>query len=246
MAGPNFGPDCADPSLLDPDHCPSDVITSGYWKQSWFGLPFFQGASKKRFTYDRDTGKCWDYTDCYCTGCGVTFKSDTTKGIGFTGYGYWTTNGGWVPFAKPMASMSGHEKAQQCQAAMLAGGITCPAESVNLVCFNAGGYPKQPCTDYCGTKGANPNYEPVGDHVEPWCALQFTQYSGFRVAVGTLSHARVRSPARDRQHYPTPAGPPPPGPPPPPPPPGPPFNLQQHGTCHYDYIRTVQQKTRIF
>eukprot|EP01046_Picozoa_sp_COSAG06_P039354 COSAG06_NODE_4638_length_4075_cov_1.627012_1_plen_165_part_10 len=143
MAGPNFGPDCADPSLLDPDHCPSDVITSGYWKQSWFGLPFFQGASKKRFTYDRDTGKCWDYTDCYCTGCGVTFKSDTTKGIGFTGYGYWTTNGGWVPFAKPMASMSGHEKAQQCQAAMLAGGITCPAESVNLVCFNAGGYPKQ-------------------------------------------------------------------------------------------------------
>ena len=144
MAGPNFGPDCADPSLLDPDHCPSDVITSGYWKQSWFGLSFFQqGASKKRFTYDRDTGKCWDYTDCYCTGCGVTFKSDTTKGIGFTGYGYWTTNGGWVPFAKPMASMSGHEKAQQCQAAMLAGGITCPAESVNLVCFNAGGYPKQ-------------------------------------------------------------------------------------------------------
>ena len=48
------------------------------------------------------------------------------------------------------------------------------------------------------------------------------------------------------QHYPTPAGPPPPGPPPPPPPPDSPFNLQLHGKCHYDYIRTVQQKTCIF
>ena len=55
---------------------------------------FFTAAPRKRFTYEN--GECWDYTDCYCTGCGVTLKSDTTQGVGFTGYGYWTTNGGWV------------------------------------------------------------------------------------------------------------------------------------------------------
>ena len=108
-AGPDFGPTCVDPQYLDSNNCPSDTINDGYWTQTWFRLPFFKTTAQKRFTYDPATRKCWDYTDCFCTGCGVTFKSDTTKGIGFTGYGYYV-NGGWVPFAKPMSQMSGVEK----------------------------------------------------------------------------------------------------------------------------------------
>ena len=40
--------------------------------------------------YDRANGKCWDYTkcECKCTTSGDTFMTDTTKGYGFTGYGY--------------------------------------------------------------------------------------------------------------------------------------------------------------
>ena len=59
-------------------------------------------------------------------------------------------------------------QAQQCQAAMLAGGISCAAENVNLVCFNAGGYPKQPCSSYCATKGDNANYQSIGSPIVPW------------------------------------------------------------------------------
>ena len=30
--------------------------------------------TKRRFTYVESEGKCWDFSDCYCTGCGMTFK----------------------------------------------------------------------------------------------------------------------------------------------------------------------------
>ena len=38
----------------------------------------------------------------------------------------------------------------QCKAAMDAAGMSCPADKINLVCFNAGGYPKKTCkTKWC-------------------------------------------------------------------------------------------------
>ena len=45
-----------------------------YWKQPWYATL----SQKPRFTYEN--GKCSDYTDCYCSGCGTTFKNDATKG----------------------------------------------------------------------------------------------------------------------------------------------------------------------
>jgi hypothetical protein len=132
-------------------------------------------SDQPRFTYEG--GKCWDYTDCYCTGCGYEFKTDTTRGWGFTGYGYYY-GGRWFRFPKPFASMSGNEKAKQCQAGgplvvsptlfcfirrsppyldppvqsalnRAHPGFNCPASQVNLVCFRAGGYPKPSCQSYC-------------------------------------------------------------------------------------------------
>lgn len=154
--GPNFGPECADPNFLDSHDCPKDqILSGGYWSQPWFGVPYFKGATpRNRFTYDAGTGKCWDYTDCYCTGCGEVFKSHAQDGYGFTGFGYYN-NHVWFPFPKPLDQMSGTEKAHQCSIAIDAvrGDGSCDPADVNLVCFNAGGYPKQSCQDTCAAKG---------------------------------------------------------------------------------------------
>jgi hypothetical protein len=122
------------------------VIETSYWTSPWDK----QLESKPRFTLEN--GKCWDYTDCYCTGCGTTFKTDTTKGVGFTGYGYYQ-HGQWSPFTKPIGQMTGDEKAKICRQALKADGSPCPKEKVDLVCFNAGGFPKPTCTDKCRQQG---------------------------------------------------------------------------------------------
>merc|ERR1711971_766776 len=111
----NYGPSlCVEEHYLDSNGCPNDIISSSQMiKAGWSWATYI--SSKKRFTYEG--GKCWDYTDCYCSGCGRTFKSDTTKGWGFTGFGYYYGRR-WYPFAKPFASMSGNEKAKQCQLAL--------------------------------------------------------------------------------------------------------------------------------
>lgn len=135
----NFGPsECVVDQYLDQHGCPADTIQSQQLVQAgWNWAPFL--ANKKRFAHEVVAGvaKCFDFTDCFCTGCGHTFKTDTTQGWGFTGYGYFA-NGQWAPFAKPFDQMTGSEKARQCSAAFASQGWTCPASSVNLVCFRAG------------------------------------------------------------------------------------------------------------
>jgi len=189
-AGPNFGPSCADGRYMTPISprsnmgCPNDVISTTYWTSPWYK----QIANQPRFTYEASSGKCWDYTDCFCTGCGMTFKSDTTKGWGFTGYGYYVRGRkpAWVPFAVPFARMTGNQKAQQCANVFNAAfpGKTCPRANINLVCFNAGGYPKPTCKSSCLAKGRGV-YTPAGRTLDMW---KFYSSSGpWSVAEGSCS-----------------------------------------------------------
>ena len=147
----NYGPEkCVESHYLDQDGCPNDVLTTGLvttWGWSGWATELDQ---KPRFTYQ--DGKCWDYTDCLCDGCGMTFKTDVSKGYGFTGFGYYQ-NGIWTPFAKPFAAMSTAEKRDQCSQAFRKIGWSCPASKVNLICFRAGGYPKKTCSKYCDDQG---------------------------------------------------------------------------------------------
>eukprot|EP01052_Picozoa_sp_SAG31_P074660 SAG31_NODE_33798_length_340_cov_0.630705_1_plen_71_part_10 len=57
--------------------------------------------------------------------------------------------------------MTADQRAAQCHQAMQANGWTCPANQVNLVCFNAGGFPKQKCSTYC-TREKQGSYVPAG------------------------------------------------------------------------------------
>ena len=165
-AGPDYGPDCVDPDYIDANGCPNDVITA-YWTDGagggdvypWMSSP--QVYQQPRFTYEKANGKCWDYSDCYCSGCGYTFKTDLSKGYGFTGYGYYY-NEEWIPFTRPFSQMTPTEKAQQCMLAMEDVGMSCPAASVNLVCFNAGGYPKKSCNSYCDSQDSSAEYTQQG------------------------------------------------------------------------------------
>ena len=95
----NYGPDlCVEEHYLDRYGCPNDLISDTQMiKAGWSWSTYIQ--NKPRFTYDSSNGKCWDYTDCYCTGCGMEFKTDTTKGWGFTGYGYYVGHR-WYGFSK--------------------------------------------------------------------------------------------------------------------------------------------------
>ena len=106
----NYGPsECVEEHYLDHHGCPNDLLNSRQLiKAGWSWASYI--SSQPRFTYEG--GKCWDYTDCFCTGCGFEFKTDTTKGWGFTGYGYYY-GGSWFSFPKPFSSMSGNEKAHQ-------------------------------------------------------------------------------------------------------------------------------------
>lgn len=151
----NFGPDsCVADHYLDNNGCPNDLIQTSQWVTAgwdWAGNSVVQQQlnSKPRFTYDSTGGgKCWDYSDCFCTGCGHEFKTDVSKNWGFTGYGYWY-NSIWTSFPKPFSQMTGTEKAQQCKQQFDNMGFHCPASEVNLVCFRAGGYPKKPCSQWC-------------------------------------------------------------------------------------------------
>ena len=155
--GPHYGPECVDERYLDASGCPNDIITSQYWTSPWD----VHMASKPRFTYD--SGKCWDYTDCFCTGCGYQFKTDTSnaQAQAFTGYGYYY-KGAWTAFPQPLHELSGNQRAVQCKAAMDAAGMTCPADEINLVCFNAGGFPKKSCKQKCDEQSPTAKYTPAG------------------------------------------------------------------------------------
>jgi hypothetical protein len=45
--------------------------------------------------------------------------------------------------------MSGTQRAQQCKQQFDNMGFNCPASRINLICFRAGGYPKQKCSNWC-------------------------------------------------------------------------------------------------
>ena len=171
----NHGPSrCVLDHYLDAYGCPTDVIQSTQLVHAGWGQWATQVNQKKRFAYEG--GKCWDYTDCFChcESSGFTFKTDTTQGYGFTGYGYWYGNT-WYPFTKPFAQMSGQEKAQQCHAAFQGIGHQCAAEDVTLQCFYAGGYPKKPCSSYCkemdtrtGTYTPPTQFVTMSTYYGPW------------------------------------------------------------------------------
>ena len=150
----NYGPStCVVDHYLDNHGCPNDLIVTSQWATVW---PWARNPTvirqlnaKPRFTYDPSNGgKCWDYSDCFCSGCGYEFKTDQSKGWGFTGYGYFYNNR-WTSFPKPFAQMSGTERAQQCKQQFDNMGFNCPASRINLICFRAGGYPKQKCSNWC-------------------------------------------------------------------------------------------------
>ena len=192
----NYGPNrCVLDHYLDERGCPNDVIPTTQLVQAGWGWAT-NLVNKKRFTYEN--GKCWDYTDCACTGCGLTFQTDTTKGWGFTGYGYFAA-GTWHPFAKPFASMSANEKAKQCSAAFSSIGHTCPAAQVNLVCFRAGGYPKKKCSTFCEEQDSlTASYTPPRTYVQmstlygPWGEFQ-GHFPSYTNVPATCQWSRTRT-----------------------------------------------------
>lgn len=139
----NYGPNrCVLDHYLDKNGCPADQIPTQQLVQAGWTWAT-QLVNKPRFTYEN--GKCFDYTDCFCSGCGLVFKTDVSKHQGMTGYGFYS-NGQWVAFPLRMTPT---QRAQMCHAAFLSIGHTCPAEQVTLSCFRAGGYPKKKCSTFC-------------------------------------------------------------------------------------------------
>jgi len=133
----------------------TDSSTGGYVNNGYSGQWISNSAfnNKKRFTYGTDTsgvGRCWDYSECYCScaSTGDTFATDFSKGFGMTGYGYYYS-GQWYSWIKPFAEMTGTEKAQQCQVAFSAIGRPCAAVHTNLICWYATDYPKPRCATQC-------------------------------------------------------------------------------------------------
>ena len=191
----NYGPDkCVEKHYLDTHGCPNDILTTGLvTKWGWNGWATYLDQ-KPRFTYQDD--KCWDYTDCLCDGCGYTFKTDVSKGYGFTGYGYYQGNV-WTPFAKPFAAMSTTEKRDQCVQAFGKLGWSCPASKVNLICFRAGGYPKKSCTQYCTEQGAatdsNATYTPQTTCVTVAFPAALARPRRPRLSLSTLARPRPRN-----------------------------------------------------
>eukprot|EP01052_Picozoa_sp_SAG31_P028785 SAG31_NODE_2807_length_5065_cov_3.438180_5_plen_170_part_00 len=76
--------------------------------------------------------------------------------MGFTGFGYYyrdaTGVNHWEPFMMHLQDMGADQRAMQCHMAMQDVGWNCPASRVELVCFNAGGFPKEPCNRWCDEK----------------------------------------------------------------------------------------------
>ena len=64
--------------------------------------------------------------------------------------------------APGVGQMSGNQRAAQCHQAMQGVGMECKAKDMNLVCFNAGGFPKPKCKDKCHSKGPGASYVQVG------------------------------------------------------------------------------------
>jgi hypothetical protein len=186
----NYGPSsCVADHYLDTYGCPNDLIVTSQWVaagRTWAGNPIVRKhiESQPRFTYDPTSNKCWDYSDCFCTGCGYEFKTDQKKGWGFTGYGYFYNNY-WTSFPKPFSQMSNTERAQQCKQQFDNMGYHCPASQVNLVCFRAGGYPKKKCSKWCHEQDSSTAvYTPPKTYVSmmtyygPWGAYgKYPKYS---------------------------------------------------------------------
>ena len=127
--------DCVEDKFLDSNGCPADTITEYTYQHmpptgyGWVAPLVQYAKTKPRFTYEK--GKCWDYTDCYCTGCGHTFKTDADQA--FTGFGYYY-NGHFTPFTTPFHSMTADQRAVQCSTLFDSiPGYTCDAHHVNLV-----------------------------------------------------------------------------------------------------------------
>ena len=46
--------------------------------------------------------------------------------------------------------------------------MSCPAAQTTLICFNAGGFPKQKCGDACRLKSADAQYTAAGTLLSSW------------------------------------------------------------------------------
>ena len=143
----DYGPSrCVLDEYLDDDRCPNDEVpVQKLINYGWTWATHL--SSQKRFQYNTKDDKCYDYTDCYCSCDDKSFKTDMTKGYGFTGLGYYANNA-WVPFATPISSMDPDGKALQCRNFFDAIGQSC-SKAPTLTCFHAGGYPKKKCSTYC-------------------------------------------------------------------------------------------------
>lgn len=173
----DYGPtSCVDDAFLDQYGCPRDEIiteqlyTAGW---TWANDPIVVRAlnSQPRFSYDDSSGvgKCWDYSDCFCSGTTyagdrVEFKTNQKEGWGFTGYGYYY-GGAWYGFPKPFSQMTSTERAEQCYQQFDRMGYRVSRSRTNLICFRAGGYPKKPCSKWCSEQGSNAQYTRLpGNH----------------------------------------------------------------------------------
>lgn len=184
----NYGPsECVDDAFLGANGCPRDeIITQQLYTAGWTWArePIVVSAlnKKPRFSYDGSSGegKCWDYSDCFCSGRRsngdtVEFKTDQSKGWGFTGYGYYYGST-WYDFPKPFSQMTSTERAEQCyQQFKRMGYFDVSRSRTNLICFRAGGYPKKPCSRWCSEQGSNAQYTRLprqyyygNDYYGPW------------------------------------------------------------------------------
>lgn len=90
-----------------------------------------------------------------------------SQGYYFTGYGYYYRNQ-WYSFQ----GQSTYQKRQMCANTFSMLGYRCPYSSIQLICFRAGGYPKQSCQNYCSSKGGvytpQPSHPPMNSYYRPW------------------------------------------------------------------------------
>jgi len=173
-----YGPSkCVLDEYLDERGCPSDLIqTQSMVQYGWSWATVLN--TQKRFTYESKNGAeyCWDYSDCQCSGCGYTFRSDASQGL--TGYGYYS-NGQWHAFPSGFVSMDENARVNQCRAVLSSIGVQC--DSVNLRCFRAGGYPKKRCSAYCAEQDTR-----TGQYTPPATLVQMNTLYGPFGAAGTF------------------------------------------------------------
>ena len=115
--------DCADDNYVDDAGCPnSNILARKLENIGWdfsgsSGQSQMRSALNARKRFNKEDGKCVDYQECTCTGCEADLRTDVGSTKYFTGFGFYTPTGGWVPFSKPLGQMSTYDKRETCVAA---------------------------------------------------------------------------------------------------------------------------------